>query len=254
MVLSGRGFHRHRGEDVNDGAVFAWCCRISRWRANRLLPWRVAAASARAHPHMPRRRKSASPLRASGGSASPSAAIAQRLVLGGDGRWLRASTSPRRPSHRGRFFSTDCSLDRPRMHVEAELVAGSTSPARALGSARPARAASRESQDLAVKLVRTAWTALLGHQPRNAGLVEARLGLVVGRPRDAVLVGRVRHRGVLDRDAAQHLVLDLHGVARIEELALPELRIADLLGRRVQRALFEEGVGLARACGPCSGM
>src|SRR5512139_1938700 len=36
---------------------------------------RSAIVSARAHPHMPRRRKSPSPLRASTGSGSPSAAL-----------------------------------------------------------------------------------------------------------------------------------------------------------------------------------
>ena len=36
----------------------------------------------------------------------------------------------------------------------------------------------------------------------------------------------------------------LHGVARIEELAFLKLWIAHLLGRRIERALFEESIGL----------
>ena len=39
-------------------------------------------------------------------------------------------------------------------------------------------------------------------------------------------------------------LLDLHSVVRIEELASLKLRIADLLGRRIERALFEESVGI----------
>ena len=87
-----------------------------------------------------------------------------------------------------------------------------------------------ERQHLALKLMGTAWTALLRYQSGDAGFVEVGLGLVVGRPRHAVLLGGVGHGRVLDRDAAQHLVLDLHEVARIEEFVLLELRIAHLLG------------------------
>ena len=102
----------------------------------------------------------------------------------------------------------------------------------------------QEGQDLAVDLVGAAWAGLLWDQSGNPGGVEVRLGLVVGRPGDAILVGSLRHRGVVDGDTTQHLVLDLHGVVRIEELASPKLWIAHLLGRRIERALFEESVGL----------
>ena len=102
----------------------------------------------------------------------------------------------------------------------------------------------QERQDLAVDLVGTARTSLLRDQSRNPGIIEVRLGLVVGRPGNAVLVGNLGHRRVVDGDTTQHLVLDLHGVVRIEELASPKLWIAHLLGRRIERAFFEEGVGL----------
>src|SRR5229473_702548 len=81
-------------------------------------------------------------------------------------------------------------------------------------------------------------------QPRNPRSIEVRTGLVVGRPGNAILVGNLGHRGVVDGDTTQHLVLDLHGVARIEELAFLKLWIAHLLGRRIERALFEESIGL----------
>ena len=44
----------------------------------------------------------------------------------------------------------------------------------------------------------------------------------------------------LEPDAAQHLVLDLDGIARIEKVAVLKLGIANLLGGRMQRALFAE--------------
>src|SRR5262252_10315675 len=76
-------------------------------------------ATARAHPHMPRRRKSSSPVRASGGSASPRAAArkASYCVTTMDDSanccWRCSS---------GSFFSGDRSLDRPGVDIEAELL------------------------------------------------------------------------------------------------------------------------------------
>lgn len=67
------------------------------------------------------------------------------------------------------------------------------------------------------------------HYSCNAGHIEVHLGLVVGRPGNTVLVGGLRHRHLVDRDATQHLVFDLHGIVRIEELAAPKLWIAHLL-------------------------
>ena len=53
-------------------------------------------------------------------------------------------------------------------------------------------------QDLALDLMRTAGATLLGHQPRDARFLEVRLGLVISRPRDTVLVGSIGHRSLLD--------------------------------------------------------
>ena len=94
-----------------------------------------------------------------------------------------------------------------------------------------------------MELVGAARAALLGHQPGDPRGVELRLGVVVGGPREPVLLGGVRHRGVIHHDAAQQLVLHLHEVARVEELARLKLRIADFLGGRVQRALGAQGHG-----------
>ena len=67
--------------------------------------------------------------------------------------------------------------------------------------------------------MRTAGSPLLRHQPSDPGYIEACLGLIVGQPRDPVFLGCMGHRRILDRHAAQHLVLDLHDIARVDPQA-----------------------------------
>src|SRR5208282_2373018 len=160
-------------------------------------------------------------------------------------RWRTkvSMTSPRRRSSR-RFFSTDRALDRSWMHINAEFHLNQLRQ-----FTRPDWLARRELRDekrqhVALNLMWTVWTSLLRHQARNAPFVEIRFGLVKGRARDAILVRHVCDRSILDRDAAQHLVFYLYNIARIEESAFLKLRIADLVGRRIQGAVFGKGVGL----------
>src|SRR6202046_3375892 len=80
------------------------------------------------------------------------------------------------------------------------------------------------------ELVRTAGSPLLRHQPSDPGYIEAGPGLIVGQPRDPVFLGCMGHRRILDRHAAQHLVLDLPAIARVEELAVAKFWILDLFG------------------------
>ena len=116
--------HCHGCEHVNDGATARKALVGSEAYGARswLPPRRCRRSALRAHPHMPRRRKSISPLRASGGSASPSTAARSvsycattldRCV----GELLGSASTLSRS-----FFSTDGALDRPRMHIEAELL------------------------------------------------------------------------------------------------------------------------------------
>src|SRR5436305_4814688 len=187
-------------------------------------------ASARAHPLMPRRRKSSSPVRASGGSASPrttprkASYCATTMDDSTNSFWGCSSRS---------FFSGDCSFDRPGVDVEVELLPDQLRElARSHGLARDELLLDKR-QRLPSKLVRTARTALLRRQSSNAGFVEAGLGLVVGRPRHAVFLGGGAHRRIFGRDTAQHLVLNLNDVVPIEELVALKLRIAHMLGSRV---------------------
>src|SRR5579864_8708764 len=203
----------------------------------------LPTARARAQPHMPRRRKSISPLRASGGSASPSMAV-RRVSYWATAVDAAVEGFSIAPGVITEFFSTDDALDRPWMHIEAELLLDQS---RQL--ACPDRFARNElcpekRQYLGLDLVRTARAALLWHQPRDARFLEVRPSLVIGRPRDAVLVRSVGHRSFFDGNTAQHLVLDLYDIARIEKVVFPKLRIVHPLGCRIQRALFAQRVHL----------
>src|SRR5438552_3369884 len=143
-----------------------------------------------------------------------------------------------------RFFYGDCSLDRPRVDIEIESLPDLLGQlARSNGLARDQLLLDK-CQHRTPYLVRAAWTPLPGHQAGDPCFLEAGFGLIVRRPGHAVFLRRTGHRRALHRYAAQHLVLDLHDVARIEELAIVELRILDLPGRRIQRALFEQGPDL----------
>jgi len=79
------------------------------------------AASARDHPHIPRRRKSARPLRAPGGNTSPSAAMRSVSYWEAttDGAGMRCGAVS---VSLGSFFFQDSALDCPRMDVETKFV------------------------------------------------------------------------------------------------------------------------------------
>src|SRR6266481_1833301 len=140
------------------------------------------------------------------------------------------------------FFYGDRALDRSWVYVEAEFLPDQLRQfARSNGLARDKMLLDKY-QRCALELVRAAWPPLLRHQPSDPRFVEAVLVLIVRRPRYAIFLRGLGHRRILHRHAAQHLVLDLHDVARVEKLAVAKLRIVDLLGGRVQRTLLEEGL------------
>ena len=85
---------------------------------------------------------------------------------------------------------------------------------------------------------------LLGQQCRQAALLETRLRLVEGRPGEPEGGGRSVHRQSLGFDPAQHFVLDLNEIARIEKLACLKQFVGDPLGMRIQAALLPKGQGL----------
>ena len=117
-------------------------------------------APARAHPHMPRRRKSISPYRASTGNASPRAAL--RRVSYCVTTVDRSAGSPFGLII-AEFFPSNGPLDRPGMYVQIEFLSNERGE-----FARPHRFTCdqllfNERQCLALKFMRATWTALSGH-------------------------------------------------------------------------------------------
>src|ERR1700733_14314498 len=159
-------------------------------------------ATARAHPHMPRRRKSSSPVRASGGSASPRTARRRASYCA---TTMDGSTNCCWGCSSGSFFSDDRSLDRPGVDVEAEFLPNQLREfARSHGLARNELLLD-ECQCLASKFMRTTRTAFPRHQSSNTAFVEAGLGLVVRRPRNPVVLGGGAHLSTETRRSISYL-------------------------------------------------
>lgn len=117
------------------------------------------------------------------------------------------NTSWRRPQSSRSFFY--CSLGVPR---------GSSRPTRVPAHVLQAqRASSRRRAPCPEFCVgrggRVFWEPGPQCRPRRNSLWPG-----IGRPRDAILVGRLRHRSVLDGNTARHLVFGLHSITRIKEL------------------------------------
>src|SRR5450631_3985639 len=147
--------------------------------------------SARAQLHIPWRRSSARPQRASSGSGCPSAATRSASYLAAT---TDASGNPRsrRSASLGSFFFLDRSLDGSWMHVQAEFELNQDCQVARSHRFAPHEVLLDERHHLFAQLVPPVRSSLLEHQPSNASRVEAELGLVVGGPRDAVLLGGIR--------------------------------------------------------------
>jgi hypothetical protein len=80
----------------------------------------------------------------------------------------------------------------------------------------------------------------LRDQARQAGAMIKRLGLIEDGAGEPERLSNLADRSALDANAAKHLVLDLHQIARVEELAVVEQGGGHLLGVGVQDALLTE--------------
>ena len=98
----------------------------------------------------------------------------------------------------------------------------------------------QEIDDEVGELVSVTGSESLRDQARQAGAVVERLGLVEDRTRESERLSHLGDGGPLDANAAKHLVLDLHQVARVEELAPEEQGVGHLLGVGIQDALVRE--------------
>ena len=89
-------------------------------------------------------------------------------------------------------------------------------------------------EDLLGELAGAARPGPGGHQPFQPGGLQRGGRGVVGRPGVAERRGGLGDRGSARLDLAHHLVLDLHRVPGVEEVAAQELRVGHLLRVRVQ--------------------
>jgi hypothetical protein len=88
------------------------------------------------------------------------------------------------------------------------------------------------------ELVTASGASLQRNQPRQPSLLEGEVGLVergTGKPK---LVGRLGNRTVVDVDLAEHLVLDLKHIVRVEEIAALKQQLAHILRARVERTVL----------------
>ena len=86
-----------------------------------------------------------------------------------------------------------------------------------------------------------------GSNPGSPPRLPGALRLIPGRARDAEARSGMAHRHAVLAHAAQHLVLDLEQIARVEERVRQEQLVAHRLRVRVQAAVLLEGSGLASA-------
>ena len=99
-----------------------------------------------------------------------------------------------------------------------------------------------DSHRFVVELVRPFRPALAWQQSRQALALEQCLSDIEDRAGQTKGLGRLYHRTTFFLDAAQHLVLDLHQIVRIEECAVAKERIAYTLGMRMAGALCAQGL------------
>jgi len=90
-----------------------------------------------------------------------------------------------------------------------------------------------EFQDGRRKFVRSVRATLAGNQSRKALLRNRTLGLIEDRPRHSERRGRFGDGSFVDLDTAEHLVLHLQQVVRIEEVGRLEQGIGDGLWMRI---------------------
>ena len=99
-----------------------------------------------------------------------------------------------------------------------------------------------EAQHLRADLVRPPRPAARRDELLQPAPVERLDHAEAGRPRDPEPRRRLREGGLAQPDHPDHLVADLEQVARIEEVAGGECRIADLLRRPIEGSGLPEPV------------
>ena len=170
------------------------------------------------------------------------------------GMLQRGERGARRAAHHRRFF--------PRPRARSMLRRWMLMPNRARTSSTRSAALSSGCSLLAVCNASTTsslslWgrrgTRPVRQQSRQPARLVSALRLVPGGAGDAEAGRGVAYRHVVLAHAAQHLVLDLEQIARVEERIRQEQLVAHRLGMRVQAAVVLEDAGRTSASSRASG-
>ena len=103
--------------------------------------------------------------------------------------------------------------------------------------------------DLRAQLVRALGSWLLRQQPAESRNLEGRLCLIERRTREAERRGALGDRPRVDPHAPEHLVLDLHEIARVEEVGALEQGVGDVFGTAGEQEVLAARVAQARWVG-----
>lgn len=131
-------------------------------------------------------------------------------------------------------------LDAARVHLNLEPLADGLG--QLLGSQGSIHSSllSNERHNLAGQLVAALRTAFERNQAEESFLLKGCLRLIKRRARKSEGVGGLADGSFVDVNLAQHLVLDLHEIVGIEEVAVLEQRIGDSFWMRVESAVTAE--------------
>jgi hypothetical protein len=102
----------------------------------------------------------------------------------------------------------------------------------------------QEIDDEIGELVGVSGAGTLRDQARQPGAVVERLGLIENRTRETERLSDLGDVSPVNSNAAEHLVLDLHKVAWVEELAAQERGVDYLVGMGIQDAMLTQRFGL----------
>jgi hypothetical protein len=140
------------------------------------------------------------------------------------------------------FAPGQSSVERAGMNRDSKMASDRLRRSFAPADILPAVPTLDEVENFLGALVVAPRSARARQQSGNAFLLERLIGDIEGLPADAKRFGHLADRAPLDAVAAQHFVLDLHTVARIEEVVLAdEGLVAHVLRTRMERARRTQG-------------
>jgi len=142
-------------------------------------------------------------------------------------------------------LALECPFDAARMHAQAEPLLGQPGQGLAVEPGIFGLGPLEHVQDGLGELVSPLRPRPLRQQPRQARLLERRLGLIEGRAREAEAGTGLAHSLPILASPPQHLVLDLDQIVGVEEgIAGGEGGVAHGLGPGVEGMLTSKGGNL----------